>query len=172
MRVPLIKPVGVVIARLDFEATRAVDPPGAPTQGYNRVLREPVVYTSPTTGKPTSAREEMLEIKVPCQVEVQSFERLRTNFGGETPDSNVVFVLHHRDLTRLGLLDSSGKCILKKMDRIVRVEKKLTTQVVMSWDSPLYVLECRPGSNGFGPSGHDLEILYTTHQASNPAKQR
>jgi hypothetical protein len=173
MRVPLLNPVGVIITQLDPDATRVIDPPGSPSAGYDDVLGEPVLYDDPATAQRTSPVQYMSEIKVPCQVEVASFERLRMHFAGNCPDSNIVLILHRMHLEELDLIDvNTGRTVLKPMDMIVRIEKLDSDTIVQTFQTPLYIFEVRPGSWGFGPDGHDLELIYTTLVAPNTARQR
>lgn len=165
MRVPLIRPVVAVVRRLDIDATWDVNPPGTPTKGYNPILREPILYDHPTTGARTSPRVEGAEIRIPCQLEVQTFERLRMTFDGNAPVTEFVVVMHRIHLDPLGLIDAAtGRCVLKARDRIVRIEASpVSTRVVQTFKKELYIYEVRPRSHGMGPDGHDLEIAYTTY---------
>lgn len=163
IRVPLINPVNAVIYRLDIQGTWAVDPPGSMTTGYDYLLREPVV--SRTGGARSVARAELAAIRVPCQVEIQSFEQLQMVFGGNAPVTNIALVFHRRDLERLTLLDSNKKCLLKPADRISHIEKSGRT--VNTFEQSLYIYEVRPKSWGFGPDGYDLEVAYTTYRTTS-----
>lgn len=163
-RVNLLFPVYVVIARLDFAATRAYDPPGTPTSGLNDILRAPVVINQ--GGVRTVARVEMAEVKVPCQREDKTLDQLSMAFTGNDPVTTIAFVLHRKDLDRLGLLDSDGNCVLKARDRIARVEDK-RGNTVETWPKPLFIYEIRGGSHGMGPTGRDLQIVYTTYQSAD-----
>jgi len=163
MRVPLINPIKAVIYRLDIQAIWAADPAGDPAAGYDPTLREP--YITDVDGVRTTTRVEMAAVKVPCQVETQSFEQLNAVFGGDDPVTDVVFVAHRQDLKKLSLLDATTrKCLLKPGDRIAHIERK--GHQVLAYEKPLYIYEVRPRSWGFGPDGYDLEVLYTTYRAA------
>ena len=166
MRVPLISPVTAVIYRLDIEATWDVDPAGALTEGFDYLLREPVIeHTDGGGGTRTSTRQEMAAVSVPCQYEVQSFERLNATFPGNDAVTENVLVLHRKDLAALSLLDATtNKCLFKPGDRIDHLEKNGTT--ILVFDKPLYVYQVMPRSWGFGPTGYDLELLYTSFRSS------
>ena len=170
MRVPLISPVAAVIYRLDVQGTWTVNPPGTPAQGYDPLLREPIIYDNPTTGARTSTRSELAAVTVPCQVETQTYEELRMVFEGAVPITTLVLVFHRQDLELLSLIDGTTRnCLLKTSDRIDHLERNGSPgTVVQSFSSPLYIYEVLPGSYGFGPEGHDLEIAYTTHRAALP----
>lgn len=162
IRVPLIAQTSVaVIYRLDPTATAAVDPPGPDAAGYDPVFREPIVYDN--AGTRTSARRELAPVRVPCQVEAARFEELRQQFSGDAPNSNVVLVLHRQDLETLGLLDpTTRKLLIAVNDRVSGLERSgAPGQVVQPFvGEGLFVFEVRPASFGFGPDGHDLELLY------------
>ncbi|HUW09865.1 MAG TPA: hypothetical protein VM537_09045 [Anaerolineae bacterium] len=167
IRVPLIAPVSAAIYRLDIQGTWATDPPGSPTEGYNYLLREPVV--SRTAGVRTVTRAEMAVVLVPCQVEVQSYQQLSSTFGGDSAVTEIALVTHRRDLESLSLLDANRHCILKPGDRISHIER--TGRTVQTFNKPLYIYEIRPKSWGFGPDGYDLEVIYTTYRSSDPRRQ-
>ena len=164
MRVPLIFPTAVVIARLDVPTTRSQDPPGsAHDEGYDDILREPIIYKHAVTGDRTSPRQELASITIPCQPENATVEELNLVATGNDPMTDAVFVLHRRNLKKLGLIDAStGLCLLKYGDRIVSLTKR--SRVVRTWLKPLYICQVLPRSHGFGPDGYDLEIVYTTHR--------
>ena len=167
---PLISPVYVQIYRLDITATWAQNPPGGETQGFDPVLREPILYDDPVTGARTSPRQELSPVLVPCQIETRTFDELRETFGGDNPASTVVFVTRRKDLETLGLIDATTRnCTLKKSDRISRLESyNYPGTVIQTFDKPLYVYEILPGSYGFGSEGHSLEIIYSTHRSADP----
>jgi len=167
IRVPLIAPVSAAIYRLDIQGTWATDPPGSPTEGYNYLLREPVV--SRTAGVRTVTRAEMAVVLVPCQVEVQSYQQLAATFGGDSAATEMAFVCHRQTLETLGLLDANKHCVLKPGDRIDHLEK--SGRVIQTFNKPLYIFEVRPKSWGFGPDGYDLELLYTTFRSADPRRQ-
>jgi len=170
MRVPLLNPVSAVIYRLDIQATWGVNPPGDLTQGYDALLREPNLYDDPVTGARTCPRQEMAAIYVPCQIETRSFEELRMVIDGNAPITTLVLVTHRMHLETLGLIDPvTNDCLLKVGDRIAQIEKLNSPGVILqTFTKPLYVFQVLPASYGFGPTGHDLEIIYTTHRSATP----
>jgi hypothetical protein len=172
MRAPLINPVAVVIERLNIEATRDHDPPGDTvsfSSGYHPDQRAPVPYNDPVTEKRKDSREYDAPIRVPAQVEVMTWERLAQQCHGDAPDSNIVLVTHNQDLTLLGLLRANGEMRLKKGDKITTFERKgVPGAIVRPLDQPLYIYQVMPRSWGFGPLGHDLQLLFTTLRASTP----
>jgi hypothetical protein len=178
MRVPLLYPSLVVISRLDIQSTRRVDPDGAGpiTGGYDPDLREPYVYSAGTEDAvKTDTRRYLPAIRVPCQVEVKDFEEVRQKFGGDAPVTQMTFVLHVKDLRRLGYWLTDAQCergggpSLKTNDRIDRVETMRQPGVVAyPLKEPLYIYELEPGSWGMGPSGQDLVIVWTANRPALP----
>jgi hypothetical protein len=161
MRVPLLYPVVAVLHPLDPVATRAVDPPGAPTQGYDDILGEPIPYDA-ASGAATDTRQESAELRIPCQVEVMTHEELQQMDTGDAPLSRYVLVFHRSDLDNLGLLDATTRKVsIKKNDRVSRIEKKgFPGTVTHPLDHDLFVYKIEPGSWGMGPDGYDLELCY------------
>lgn len=179
-RVPLLFPSAVVISRLSTTLTRTVDPDGAGplTSGYDPDLREPYSYED--TGETTPEGEEKKfttvryapPIRIPCQVEIKSNEELRQVVHGDAPVTEWVFVLHNRDLKRLGLLELNYGCCapaLKTNDRIDRIEElRSPGKINHNFKEKLYIYRIDPGSWGMGPSGTDLHIVYTANRPSTP----
>jgi hypothetical protein len=170
-RVRLLKPVAAVIERLHITGTWAEDPPGAAySEGYDKINREVVKFADEVTGAVESPLKYMSEIRVPCQLEFPTYEELRQDFGGDAPLTTVVLVFHRRDLERLLLLDRDTKnCLLKKGDRVARVEKlNIPGRIVHQFpNNGIYIYQLEPGSPGFGPDGYDLEIAYMTNRSAH-----
>jgi len=165
VRVPLIDPVDAVIYRLDIAATWAEDPAGAPTQGYDSVLKEP--YVVHQAGVRSVTRVEMsTPVTLPCQVEVQTFERINMYVQGSDDLTNMVFVFHMEDFEDQGLLDGNNQPVIKPGDRIDHLEKDGDTVEV--FNKALYIYEIRPASWGFGPTGRDLQLAYTSYRHPTP----
>jgi hypothetical protein len=144
---------------LDISATRTLDPDGEDTAGYDPTFREPIVYD--TGGIRTTSRQELPAVRIPCQVENATEERLRELGVGDDPVSNMLFVFHRLDLETLGLLDSNREVVIKKGDRISQLERygSPVGTVIKKFAEPgLFVWEVRGRSWGFGPDGYDLEL--------------
>lgn len=175
MRVPLLFPSLLKVSRLDIPATRRVDPDGAGdlTTGYDPDLRTPHVYTDATGSRVISTRYKP-PVYIPCQVEIKKFEELRQIFTGDAPVTEMSFVLHNRDLVKLGLLNVDGNCghngvlDLKTNDRIdgVYCTRKRIKNIDLKEE--LFIYRIDPGSWGMGPSGTDLKIVYTTNRPALP----
>jgi hypothetical protein len=165
-----------VISRLDVPATQRVDPDGAGpiTQGYDPDLREPIAYTDGAGDRATTVRYKT-PVRVPCQVEVKTYEELRQVFQGDAPVTTMVFVLHNKDLRRLGLLTCKAGCgsgsqslKIAKNDRIDGVLCMRKGESNTDLVEPLYIYRIDPGSWGMGPSGTDLKIVYTANRPALP----
>ena len=184
MRVPLLAPSAVLISRLSPTMTSRVDPDGAGpiVGGYDPILREPYPYED-TTQTTASGEEKAVttvryspHVRIPCQVEIKTFEELRQTFSGDAPVTNMVFVLHNKDLKRLGLLfdgDAGCNCVpkLKTNDRIDRVEVLRSPGTISHpFKEKLFVFRIDPGSWGMGPSGQDLQIVWTSNRPATPAE--
>jgi hypothetical protein len=163
-RVPLLlEVVDAVVHRLDITATRALNPVGPASSGYDDIFREPVV-TDTTAGASVSgrvsSRQEQTAIRVPCQVETTLFEELRQAFTGNLSQTRMALVFHRQDLANLGLLDVvTNNILLKKGDRVSQLERRSLAIPVLVFQAPgLFVTEVYPASWGFGPDGHDLHL--------------
>ena len=167
MRCPLIAPSYASVYPLDIQATWSFAPPGGSGSGMDRTFREPIISRDVDNLR-ASARQELAEIIIPCQVEDTTFERLRMVLGGDADVTNMVFVFHRRDLDMLGLLDANQRCTLKPGDRIDHIEDRLGNVTLTFSDAGLYILEVRRRSWGFGPTGYDLECCYTTSRSALP----
>ncbi len=148
MRGRLINPFLAELARLDTVATAAdPDGPGPLTSGYDPDFKETVVLPSPG-----NARREQPPIRLPCQVEIGTFEALQQLASGASPNSKVVLVFHFRDLERVGLVDPATKdALLRVNDRLVAIHD-LDGNLVQAIRTPpgLYATEVQPQSFGLG----------------------
>jgi len=94
------------------------------------------------------APRELPAVKVPCQVEPESFEALHMIGAGNQPTSHVQVVLHFRDLEALGLVDAAtGRALIGPGDRMTGFYDR-EGKLVQTAD--LYVTEARPVGFGFG----------------------
>ena len=162
MRGRLINPFVAELARLDTVATAAdPDGPGPLTSGYDPDFKETVMV--PATGeRGTDARKEMPSIRIPCQVEVGTFEALQQLASGNSPDSKVTLVFHFRDLERMGLVDpGTGDALLGVNDRLVAIHD-LVGNLVQAVRTPpgLYATEVQPQSFGLGLNRNLLLVTF------------
>ena len=130
------------IARVD----RAAMSLGAPDVDPD--FREPRILADQPDDVGALARRELPPVRVPCQVEPESFEALHMVGAGNEPRSQVQLVLHFRDLEERGLVDAaSGRALLAPGDRMTGFYDR-AGKLVQTAD--LYVVEARPIGFGFG----------------------
>ena len=111
-------------------------------------FREPRVLAGAPDAVGALARRELPPVKVPCQVEPESFEALHMIGAGNQPTSHVQVVLHFRDLEALGLVDAAtGRALIGPGDRMTGFYDR-EGKLVQTAD--LYVTEARPVGFGFG----------------------
>jgi hypothetical protein len=111
-------------------------------------FREPRTVSDAPDAVGALARVELPPVKVPCQVEPESFEALHMIGAGNEPSSRVQIVLHFRDLEALGLVDAAtGRALLTPGDRMTGFYDR-EARLVQTAD--LYITEARPISFGFG----------------------
>lgn len=168
MRGRLINPFLAELAQLDTAATGA-DPDGAGplTSGYDPDFRETVIAPS-NTGRGVDARKEKSPIRIPCQVEVATFEALQAATGGNSPNSRVTLVFHFQDLERMGLVDAaSGDALLRINDRLVALYE-LGGKLVQAIRTPpgLYATEVQPQSFGLGLARNLLLVTFEERELS------
>lgn len=159
MRGRLICPFICEIVRLDTAATEAAD-------GYDHVFKVPKPKLD-AGGAYTNERREKIAIKVPCQVEVGSFDQQRMTPSGNDSDGRMTFVLHFRDLERLGLVDpTTGDALIRINDRIVNVYDKRTGALVQKLPGDgVHVTEAQP-TFGLGSRRNLLVLTCSSRPAS------
>ncbi len=129
--------------RLDASAMTATSPADVDPD-----FREARVLAGAPDAVGALARRELPPVKVPCQVEPESFEALHMVGAGNQPTSHVQVVLHFRDLEALGLVDAAtGRALLAPGDRMTGFYDR-EGKLVQTAD--LYVTEARPIGFGFG----------------------
>jgi hypothetical protein len=128
--------------RLDPSAMTASSP------AIDADFREPRTLSDGIDAVGPLARAELPPIKVPCQVEPESFEALHMIGAGNQPSSRVQVVLHFRDLEALGLVDAAtGRALLTPGDRMTGFYDR---EAHLVQTAHLYITEARPISFGFG----------------------
>lgn len=167
MRGRLINPFLAEIAQLDTVAT-AADPDGAGpgVTGYDPDFKETVILGAP--GARIDARKEKPPIRVPCQVEVGTFEALQQLAAGNSPNSRIVLVFHFRDLERIGLVDvATGEALLRINDRLVAIHR-MDGVLVQAVRTPpgLYATEVQPQSFGLGLSRNLLLVPFDEREVA------
>ncbi|MGO9709066.1 MAG: hypothetical protein ACLQBL_09395, partial [Polyangiaceae bacterium] len=102
MRGRLIFPLYADLARVDRDAMVL----GAPDVDPD--FREPRILAAEPDDVGERARRELPPVRVPCQVEPDSFEALSMVGAGNEPQSRVQLVLHFRDLEERRLVDPAN----------------------------------------------------------------
>lgn len=143
----LICPFVIELARLDPEATAAVDPPGPVGVGYDSLFDEPTLEGPVDAGQPV--RRELAPILIPAQIEEDSWEALAMVEAGNLPDTAIEATCFYPDLEDMGLVDGGGMPMIRHGDRLVSIQRQDGAVVVTPRDS-LYVVQVRP--EGFGLS--------------------
>lgn len=153
--VPLIlQSSAAVIYRLDTVSTRAANPPGAATGGYDDAFREPVVFDTTQGSSITDRQIERVEfapVRAPCQVETTNFNLLKESYQGDLQQGEFALVFAVQDLKFLNLIDpSTNKPIFGIGDRVSAIEKiNLPGVLSVPLDGSMYFREVFPASWGF-----------------------
>jgi hypothetical protein len=160
------------IYRLDKAAMLKSDPDGAGplSSGYDADFKEPVLIDVDDNGVAEPYRREYPAVRVPCQIEPESFEALRLNSSGNAPKTSLELIFHFRDLERLGLVDkTTGDALIQVSDRLAAIYD-LDGQLVQTVRTPpgLYVTESRPIGFGLHRSRPQRNLLLTTFQDRSP----
>jgi len=139
----------VEIARIDTQATAAVDPAGPATEGYNKNFRAPSRGTT-ADGKGEPVREEQELIRIKAQVEDGTYGLRQQTFGGDMPDYAMVTIHHYRELEARGLLDpGTGRPSFRKSDRLVAIyNKKGELEQQIPENPGLFAVHVQPRSYG------------------------
>ena len=143
MRGRLIFAFAAELHRLDARAT-ATTPPG-----YDADFKEPALLdTGDAVG--VRIRREHPPVRLPCQIELDTFEALEMHASGNSPRTQLRLVLHFAHLERAGLVDAAtGTALVQVGDRLGSLFDS-QGNLVQSIRTPpgLYVTEARP--IGFG----------------------
>ena len=135
-------------------------------------FREPIALDLDEDGIGEVARSELPELRIPCQVEPQTFEQLRMLPSGRAPRTSLDVVMHFRDLERIGLVDRDGRARIGSGDRLSAIYT-LDGELVLPVQTPpgLFVTEARPTGFGLGlgrPRRNLLLVTFSDRAASAP----
>lgn len=136
---------------------------GGTTPPMDPDFREPIPLDFDEDGIGKVARSELPEVRIPCQVEPQTFEQLRMLPTGRAPRTSLDLVMHFRDLTRLGLVDADGRARIGTGDGLSGIYT-LTGKLVLPVQTPpgLFVTEARPTGFGLGLGRARRNLLLLT----------
>ena len=122
--------------RVDRDAMTAGSPDIDPD------FREPRILSDAPDKVGTLRRRELPPVRIPCQVEHESFEALNMIGPGNQPITRVNVVLHFDDLEARKLVDpATGRALIAPGDRMTGFYDR-TGKLVEVTD--LYVVEARP----------------------------
>lgn len=112
----LINKFVAVIRRLDTVATAAVV-----GGGYDKEF-DAVRVVGDGTQTGASSRREMAELRLPVQLDRDTWGRNQPGRGGRQVLADIVLVFHWPDLENGGLIGTDGEPVLKIGDRIDKIE--------------------------------------------------
>mgnify|MGYP000166507921 CR=1 FL=1 len=126
-------------------------------------FREPIGIDLDEDGVAEVTRHELPAVRIPCQVEPQTFEQLRMLPSGRAPRTSLDLVMHFRDLSRLGLVDTDGRARIGPGDRLSGIYT-LDGELVLPVQTPpgLFVTEARPTGFGLGLGRARRNLLLVT----------
>lgn len=170
MRGRLIHPFIAEVMQIDTKATAE----GPPTPGYDPQFREPVRVLDVSPSGSHSARREHSAKMLPCQIEVNDYNRSQASPSGDIPSGIVVLVFHFRDLENLGLVDATtGEATLHKGDRLAAIREYPTEALIQEFPNPPGLFATKVEPQSFGLSGLKRNLLLvefnTREQASRSA---
>lgn len=176
MRGRLIFPFLAEIHRLDTLATATEDPDGSGPHagGYDPDFKESVLIDEDGDGIGERVRKEHPPVRVPCQVEPEAFDMLRTFASGNAPRSDIDLIFHFSHLEYLHLVDpATGDALIRPGDRLSAIYQ-LTGELVQAVRTPpgLYVTEARPIGFGLGRSRPQRNLLLVSFNDREQAARR
>lgn len=152
----LINKFVAVIRRLD---TAAIETDGNYDPLFDAVARQDDGTQTGATG-----RKEMAEIKIPAQLDRdEDWGAVQASRGGKQIKADLVLALHWPDLEKRGLIDGNGEPVLKRGDRIVKIETR-KGNVEATFDGPgMYVTDLERAGYGQAPFGNPRTNLLYLH---------
>lgn len=165
----LIRPSKAELAKLDPVATRAIDPPGLPTIGYDDIAREPLVVTNPA--KPGGAdvlRVNSAPFYLPAQIETPKVDLLLMLAGGVSPERELVLIFHMADIEDAGLVDAQGRPLIHLSDQLLAIWTMSGVLEQRFDDIPLFATKVAPISYGLGAARRNLlEVRFSSRTKGN-----
>lgn len=153
----LINKFIAVVSRFDTDATAAVV-----GGGYDQEFDEPVpVDDGSQLG--ASSRRYMSEIRIPTQLDRRSWGDQQMTKGGRQVVADIILTFHWPDLENMGLIDAEGEPVLKKGDRIDRIET-VAGVVESTFKNPpgMFITDFERAGHGQAPFGTPrTNLLYT-----------
>ena len=162
MRVRLINKFIAVIARIAYRD-------GSTAGDFDPDFQD--VRTVTTNGQRQVLRPEKRLVRVPCQIEDDTFRALHMYDAGNSPEAKVAIVADFHWLRREGHLREDGLPEFNVNDRLTEIRDVRTdTLVHLVRDPPgLYCVEARPISYGLGSHLNLLLLRFNDRaQSANP----
>jgi hypothetical protein len=161
MRGKLIHPQLAEIFQLDTVLTAAdTDGAGPLTSGYDPFLREPIkAQAASGEGPGVTQRKEKSTLRVKCQVEISTYDRLRPTFQGNDPDADLAVVFHFKDLEKAGLVDAHGEPAFRIGDRLNAFYTWRPVKLIWTLRPSLFVKEVQPQSLGLTSRTRNLLVV-------------
>ena len=167
MRGRVIHPFLAEISQLDTLATsKDPDASGTLTSGYDTDFREPVKLPPATAEGPGTTVQEVRVIRIPCQIEVLSYDKQHEFFSGNSPLGSMILVVHFTDLETLGYIDSAtNEATLRVGDRLDAIYNKCGV-LVQTLRIPLYCTQVQPAEFGLGGARNLLLLTFQTNDTA------
>ncbi len=158
----LINKFVAVIHRLDTAATAAVS-----GGGYDDEF-DAVIPVDDGTQAGSTSRREMSELRLNCQLDRRSWGEQNLGRGGRQVVADIVLTLHWPDLEKRGLICSTGECVLKKGDRISKIET-VRGATEATFDNPpgMFITDFERAGHGLAPFGTprtNLLLVYCSYE--------
>lgn len=163
MWVPLHNAVLVEAAHVDPAATRAVDPPGEDSAGYDDLFKQAVPYRDSSSGD-RETTVQTITVYFLAQVEMDLDRLKRMTEAGDIPAYDLGLVAHVKDLKRRGLMGTDGRPTIQIGDRVRKLlHPRRTTEVLEAFLKPVevWIEEIRSASWGFS-GRRDLFVFFCT----------
>lgn len=146
MRGRLICPFIAAIDRIDTDETRAA---GA----YDDDFR---------TFVPGQRRVELLTLRLPCQIEVNTYELQQMTRNGNAPLYLIQLVFHFETLEREALVhELTGDALIRVGDRLTGIYDKVTNALIQQIPGDgMYARKVEPQGYGIGLKRNLLFVLF------------
>lgn len=158
MRGRIIQKFIASIARLDEASTGAVV-----EGGWDPDFHEPKIVDDGTQLGNDSKRFHD-PINLMCQLDRKSWGAVDSTRGGQQKTADIIICLHWPELQKRGLIDSNGKAIFRRGDKIIEILTKKGELDVKFDDPPgLFIRECERAGHGlsaFGTPKTNLLYVY------------
>lgn len=153
----LINKFVAVIMRLDTAATAAVI-----GGGYDKEF-DAVIPVDDGSQLGLTSRREMAELRLNAQLDRKSWGEQMQTRGGRQIAADIVLVFHWPDLENAGLIGTDGEPLLKKGDRIAKIETVMgTVEATFDYPPGMFITDFERAGHGQAPFGNPrTNLLYT-----------